>query len=324
MKTEDAENMSINNKHLFDTPCVSVLMTVYNGADFLCESIDSIVAQTFTRWELIVVDDGSTDTSPSILANYSDPRVRVFQLSKNIGRTPALRHAFDQARGEYIAVLDQDDVSHPERLERQVAFLDNHPDVVLVGSWAQYIDEAGTIFARFEPPTDGEDLHDYLGWGNPIVHSSAMYRKKAALIAGGYSVQFSFAQDYALILALAQNGRLAIINDYLCKLRAVKESMTRSSRHSRIVASDQLALYKYAANNLPLSNRARRLNRRSVAISEIKCGLATLRDKNLLSGVKIIMCGIARDPMALLINTKVFKHFDIRNKYICDDCKYED
>jgi glycosyltransferase involved in cell wall biosynthesis len=295
------------DKRSLDIPRVSVLMTVYNGAQFLRESIDSILAQTFPDWEMIAVDDGSSDASPSILANYADPRVRVFQLPKNIGRTPALRHAFDQVRGEYIAVLDQDDVSHPERLERQVAFLDNHPDVVLVGSWAQYIDEAGNVFARFVPPTNGGELHDYLGWGNPIVHSSAMYRQKAALVAGGYPKQFSFAQDYALILALVQNGRLAIINDYLCKLRAVKESMTRSIRHRLIVSSDHLALYQYAAKTLPLSARASRLNRRAIAISEIKCGLATMRDKPLLSGLKMIMCGVVRDPTALWMNAKVRK-----------------
>jgi len=321
MNKAEAESVCVDNKLLFNLPRVSVLMTVYNGGSFLRESIESVLAQTFTDWELIAVDDGSSDASPAILADYyADPRVRVFPLPKNIGRTPALRHAFDQARGEYIAVLDQDDLSHPERLARQVAFLDQHSDVVLVGSWAKYIDEEGNVFAKFMPPTNGDEFPDCLGWGNPIVHSSAMYRKQAAVMAGGYPEQFNYAQDYGLILALVQLGKLAIIDDYLCKLRAVKGGMTRSSRHRMIVSSDLLALSQYAAKTLPLSTRSRRLNRRAIAISEIKYGLAQMSDKHRLSGLKMIICGVVRDPTALWINANVRKVLGIRNKNIYYGC----
>ena len=107
-------------------PRVSVLMTIYNAEPYLKEAIDSIVAQTFGEWELIAIENGSSDGSRAILDSYQDERIRCFCLPENIGRTPALRYAFEQAGGEYIAVLDADDVSHPERFKKQVEYLDQH------------------------------------------------------------------------------------------------------------------------------------------------------------------------------------------------------
>lgn len=294
----------VSSKGETDIPRVSVLMTVYNGAPFLRDSIGSVLNQTFQDWELIAVDDGSTDASLAILTEYSDPRIRVFPLPKNVGRTPALRLGFDNTWGEYIAVLDSDDISHPERLERQVKYLDQHPDVVLAGSWVEHIDEAGQKFARFSPPTDTHEIIDLLGYNNPIIHSSVMYRKEAAAAVGGYPSQFAYAQDYGLILGLAQKGKIAIINEYLCKLRVLRGSMTTSSRYRVDVPKDALALYKYALKTLPLSARARRLNRRAIAKSEIKYGVALLRE-DFGAGLKIILAGIRRDPSALVINAKV-------------------
>src|SRR3990172_57674 len=138
-------------------PMVSVLMTIYNAEPYLRAAIDSLISQTFPDWELIAVENGSTDKSMSVLKDYSDHRVRVFPLEKNIGRTPALRLAFEQARGDYIAVLDADDISAPDRFARQVEFLDQHTDVALVASWAQQIDEHGKVFDVFEPPANQEE-----------------------------------------------------------------------------------------------------------------------------------------------------------------------
>jgi len=296
------------DKRSFGTPRVSVLMTVYNGAMFLRESIDSILAQTFPDWELIAVDDGSTDASPLILADYSDSRVRVFPLAKNIGRTPALRYAFDNARGEYIAVLDQDDISHPARLERQVKYLEEHRDCVLVGSWAEHIDEEGQVFAWFSPPTDQNEIIDFLGYRNPFVHSSVMYQKEAALVVGGYPSEIVYAQDYGLILKLAQKGKIAIINEYLCKFRVLRGSMSNASRYRIDIQKDDIVLLNYARKTLPLSASACRLNRRSIAKKKIKYGMALVR-KNILLGIKMILSGIAHDPTALWMNGKIFKVF---------------
>lgn len=284
------------------TPRVSVLMTIYNAEPFLRESIDSLIAQSFSHWELIAVENGSTDKSPSILAGYADPRIRVFSFSKNIGRTPALRHAFNQARSEYIAILDADDLAHPQRLAREVAFLDRHPETVLVGSWAQHIDRAGRVFNTWEPPTDSDALHDCLGWRDPIVNSSAMYRRMAALAVGGYPEQYSYSQDFALILALVQHGRLAVIGEHLCKFRILSGGMTRANQYRMDLAREGLLLYRQAGEILPLSSKARRMNRCALAKYEIRYGLAILKSGNIFLGFRKIACALWHAPEVLWIN----------------------
>ena len=293
---------------------VSVLMTIYNAAPYLKEAIDSILKQKFSDWELIAVDNGSTDQSAKILSTYDDPRVHVFAFPENIGRTPALRYAFEKAGSEYIAILDADDVALPERFVRQVEFLDNHPEVVLVGSWAQGIDEKGCITSTLKPPTNSEELHDCLGWANPIVHSSVMYRSAAASKVGGYPEEFAYAQDIALMQALSRHGKLAIIDDFLSKWRTSPESATRSGRYRLLIPYEQLALWRYAEQYLPLNTRARRLNRLSTARAEVMYGLALLRDKTLFSGLGNILRGLVRCPMLIWQNGSVRRYFGLQEE----------
>lgn len=292
----------LSNSVSADPPRVSVVMTIYNAEPYLRISIDSLIAQSFPDWELIAVENGSADASLSILAGYSDPRVRVFPFPENIGRTPALRYALEQARGDYIAVLDADDIAHPKRLARQSAFMDENPEVAIVGSWVQFIDEQGKLLSEFKPPVDEEELRDCLGWIDPIVHSSAMYRRKLALQVGGYPEELVYAQDLGLILALAQHSRIAMIDEFLCQWRELQASMTRSPAYQVAIGREALILLRRAADSLPLSSTARRLNRRTQAIAEIKLGIATIRATSFLNGLKLMFHGISRDPSALWSN----------------------
>lgn len=286
-----------------DKPRVSVLMTIYNAAPFLRESLDSLMAQSFPDWELIAVENGSTDESPRILASYGDPRIRVFSFAENIGRTPALRHAFDQARGEYIAVLDADDMAYPERFARQAAFLDSHSETVLVGSWARQINVKSQVFNTWEPPTDSDALHECLGWIDPIVHSSAMFRRAAAVKAGGYPAAYVYSQDFALILALALQGRLAVIGEHLCKVRIFNGTMSSSSRYRMEVAREGLLLMRHAGRVLPLSKSAQNRNRCSVAKYEIRCGLALYRRGEIFSGLKMMVGAFWHAPSLVWNNS---------------------
>jgi len=145
-------------------PRVSVLMTIYNAGPWLREAIESILAQTYVDWELIAIENGSTDESPAILASYKDSRIRLIGLHENMGRTPALRLAFDLARGEYIAILDADDLAERTRLQKQIAFMDTHGDVAVVGTWAVRIDSAGKEVGRWAPATDPAQL--VTSWGS--------------------------------------------------------------------------------------------------------------------------------------------------------------
>lgn len=181
------------------SPCVSILLPVYNGAEFVSSAIDSLLAQTFTDFELIVLNDGSTDSSQEIIDSYSDSRiVRVYHDNMGLHRT--LNKGIELARGKYICRMDQDDTSAPERLEMQKNFLDSNFDVGLVGStcWLVTIGETakrvvGYAFADYE-------IKWFLLFDNPMIHSSVMFRKDILESSGGYAEdsKYNYAEDYDL------------------------------------------------------------------------------------------------------------------------------
>lgn len=284
-------------------------MNCYNGEKYLHAALDSVIAQTYRNWELIFWDNQSTDGSAAICKSYADSRLRYFYANAHTELGAARIQAFRQIRGEFAAVLDADDVSSPERLARQVSFLKQHPDIALVGSWAQYIDDNGRVFDEFKPPTNQEELQDSMGWTNPIAHSSAMYRYKSALQVGGYSKDIVWAQDFALSIALAQHFNIAIIDDFLCQVRVLKASMTRSKKYQILAAREALLLFQRAAASLKLSPGARRLNRRAIAITEIRLGLANLRNSSVMAGLNLVLHGVMTSPSALWGNGPARRFF---------------
>lgn len=290
-------------------PKVSVLMTVYNGDPYLKEAIDSIVAQTFSDWELIAVENGSSDKSPAILDSYSDERIRVFALPQNIGRTPALRYAFEQAQGEYTAVLDADDVSCPERLMKQVAYLDQHPEVGVVGTWTKLINRLGEEIGSIEPPVDGNELYEVLGWSNPIAHSTIMYRTEHAKRLGGYPAAYTYAQDLALILALSRISRISIMGEYLCRYRVIASSVSRNPKMLLNIGQEQLALLQETAGAIPLSEMAIKRNHHRQAVAQLKIGVALIRDGRVISGLTRIASAIIKEPKVLIVNGIVGRIF---------------
>lgn len=216
------------------SPKVSVLMSAYNAATHIQSAINSVLNQTFTDWELLVIDDGSTDQTSTILQTFHDPRLRLLKNNLNIGLTKSLNLALRQARGEYVARLDADDLSLPERFSQQVHFLDRHPEIVLVGTLAKLIDSEGSLFDYQKTPTDPDIIKFSLLFGNPITHSSIMFSRKIVLDLGGYNEQFRYAQDFDLYSRLVQKHRIAILPELLVKYRRHSQSITlhQNSRQS--------------------------------------------------------------------------------------------
>jgi glycosyltransferase involved in cell wall biosynthesis len=169
------------------TPRVSVVTTVYNGAPYFDRAIPGILAQTFEDYEFILVDDGSTDGSLDGLREVAtrDPRVRVFAPGR-LGAAAAYNFGVAQATGEYVARQDFDDRSYPDRLRLQVALLDAHPDVGMVGGYYLLVDERrGERYVRM-PPTEHEAIRSALAKYVPIAHTVATFRRRAWSEAGGY------------------------------------------------------------------------------------------------------------------------------------------
>ena len=205
------------------SPAISVCLPVYNAERYLAEAVESVLAQTFTDFEFLILDDGSTDGSLAILKQYEarDPRVRVFSRP-NKGLITTLNELIELSRGEFLARMDADDVSLPQRFERQIEHLQANPDCVVVGCQALVIDPDGDpITVWFEGGTHEElDSENLKGEkGGMLCHPSVMMRRSSVLDVGCYRDQFRYAEDLDLWLRLAERGRLANLPIPLLKYR---------------------------------------------------------------------------------------------------------
>ncbi len=183
-------------------------MSVHNGAPWVRDAVTSVLSQRLADLELIVIDDGSTDATPAVLASVRDPRLRIEHGARQ-GLTRALNRAIELARAPLLARLDADDVALPERLARQRQYLERHPEVGLLGTWAREVDPAGREVAIVRPPVDDAAIRRALIRANPFVHSSVIVRRALLDQTGGYDPSFPVAQDYDLWMRLSRVTRLA-------------------------------------------------------------------------------------------------------------------
>lgn len=210
-------------------PLVSVVLPVYNGAADVRKAVDSILSQTFGDFELILINDGSKDNSAEVLESIVDPRIRLFH-QENRGLAGTLNRGIGLARGRYIARQDQDDLSHPERFARQVAFLEANPDHGMVGSAAEiWVGDTPTDRAHDHPTNHGALSFELL-FNNPFVHSSIMMRKATVDGVGGYTTDPARQppEDYELWSRMARAARVANLPERLLIYREVPASMSRT------------------------------------------------------------------------------------------------
>jgi glycosyltransferase involved in cell wall biosynthesis len=187
-------------------PRVTVVMAVYNAAQFLREAVASVLAQTYRDFELIVVDDSSQDGSLSILQSFGDPRMRIIRHHTNTGAALSRNDALAAARGELVAIMDADDVCAPNRLERQVAFLDANPLVGLVGCGVfDNIDASGAVLYTSYLPEDNETIQRTLVERWCFLHPSIMFRRAHYESVGGYRKEFEPAEDHDFILRILEH-----------------------------------------------------------------------------------------------------------------------
>jgi glycosyltransferase involved in cell wall biosynthesis len=214
---------------------VSVLMCVYNGESYLREAVNSILTQTFTDFEFIIIDDGSTDSTATILAEYEPKDARLcIHHQTNQGLIASLNKGLELAQGKYIARMDADDVSLPERLAKQVDFLETHPEIDVLGTGVQILDGSGNTSPTLQSPTGPDVLRWCLCFFSPITHPTVMMRRQIVKRVGGYSPDMLYAEDYDLWRRLSCVTRLSNLQDVLLHLR--RHDANVSNRH----ASEQL------------------------------------------------------------------------------------
>lgn len=208
-------------------------MSVHNGGRWFGQALDSVLAQTLSDFELVVVDDGSSDETPAILARCRDDRLITVRQSR-AGLTVSLNRGLRLTSTPLVARLDADDVALPERLARQVAYLDAHGDVGLLGTACEEIDASGAPLGAYRPPETDGDIRRALIRRNPFVHSSMVVRRRLLEEAGGYDETLAVAQDYELWVRLSRVTRMANLGEPLVRRRLVADRVSLARDRDRL------------------------------------------------------------------------------------------
>jgi glycosyltransferase involved in cell wall biosynthesis len=229
-------------------------MSAYNAQRYLREAMDSILKQTFRDFEFIIIDDGSKDATRQILAEYEsrDGRVKIISRA-NKGLTVSLNEGVSRAKAPLIARMDADDISLPQRFEKQVAFLNAHPEVVLVGSRVELIDPYGIHIGNVDYPPDHGAITAALlkGDGGAIPHPASIYRADTVRQVGGYREEFNNSEDLDLWLRLGEIGRIANLPEILLQYRRDLGSVSHTKRDNQMRLKSQILGEAFDRRGLP-------------------------------------------------------------------------
>lgn len=225
--------MNTNTK----TPKVTVLMPVYNSEKYLREAIESILNQTFTDFEFLIINDGSTDNSEKIIKSYNDPRIRLSNNEKNSGVVFSLNKGFDLAKGKYIVRMDADDISLPNRFKIQVNFMNKHPEIGISGTWAKIINEK-KILKHFSDP---DKTKTNLLFGTSLIHPSVIINKeKMNKYNLRYNENYRYAEDYDLWSRSIKYFSVTNINKVLLLYRDHDSNLSKIVSKENIQTSVQI------------------------------------------------------------------------------------
>ncbi|HYC29626.1 MAG TPA: glycosyltransferase [Chitinophagaceae bacterium] len=227
---------------------LTVLMPVYNAEKFLQEAIDSILAQTFTRFEFLIIDDASTDSSPAIIQSYTDARIRYIRNERNLGISATLNRGIELSNTEWIARMDADDISYPERLEKQFAFCEQHPDCTLLSCWTRVITEDKQVI-RTEKYNSRYYYYN-LTFECWVYHPTILFRKNAV----NYTVPY--AEDFELLWQLMRKYKIYNLPEVLLDYRVTSASLhqvTKKKEYEEAMTEQVIRNIQFYAPGLPLS-----------------------------------------------------------------------
>ena len=229
------------------SPRLTVLMSCYNATRWLDEAIQSVLTQTLTEYEFIIVDDGSSDDTLEVIQRYAaaDPRIIVIEKS-NSGLANSLNVGIQEARGEWIARLDADDICEPTRLQKQMALATTNADLVFIGTGLTIINEEGVKLASHRYPARHAELLQNLKAARKFPpHASALYRTESVRAVGGYRSRIHRAEDWDLWLRLSEVGELACLGDPLVQIRKHPGQISHSEKGMRQISDSRLAMVAY-------------------------------------------------------------------------------
>lgn len=235
-------------------PKVSVLMAVRNGMPYLPRTIESILAQELADFELLVVDDGSTDGTGECVGGLRDQRIQYHRVGR-VGFCEALNYGLHRARTPLVARIDADDLAYPARLARQYEYLNAHPRCVVVGCQTDEIDPEDRVVGKRTFPLSDAAIRWQMAFGCPLLHPSVMYRRDEVIAVGGYKPGTWPAEDYDLWVRLSERGTMANLPETLMRYRLRPESVTLSRAGEQVALCSRIAA-AYASRICPEIDRA--------------------------------------------------------------------
>ena len=233
---------------------ISIILLTYNGSKFISKAVESVLSQSFSDFELLVIDDGSIDNTADIVQEFANKDSRMIYLKneKNLGIQKSLNRGLKEAKGEYIARIDDDDIwIDPEKLRKQAEFLNANSDYVLVGTGVIMQNEAGLELFRFLNPESDKDIREKLLIKNCFIHSSVVFRKDVAFKFGGYSEkqEVRHVEDYDLWLKLGTIGKLANLPNYSVRFTLRPGSISSENKSEQF--KKNIAFIKKYKNQYP-------------------------------------------------------------------------
>jgi glycosyltransferase involved in cell wall biosynthesis len=296
-----------------DISLVSVILPVYNAGKYLDIAIESVLSQTFTNFELLLLDDGSTDGSLSRLEYYAsqDTRCKVYSRP-NRGVAFTLNEGLNLASSDIIIRMDQDDICRPQRFEKQVRYMAEHPECVLVGSKVQLIDPEAMPIMEMGHCQTHEEIDAGLSWGGAFIFDPTIVVRKSAILAvGGYRAEYEYAEDLDLFLRLAEVGRLANLPDVLVDYRQHSTSMSyarRDLQYQSILAATKDARLRrnQTVDSTPSGKWTAKAAVTNISEVHRKWAWWSLKGKNLATARKHAWKALVEDPFNLE-NLKLFR-----------------
>lgn len=227
------------NKYL--EPLVSIILPTYNRSEYLVRAIKSVLDQNYNNFELIIINDGSTDKTSEIISQYQDSRIKIIENKENLGFVRSLNKAINYAQGKYIARIDDDDFwSDSQKLEKQIKFLENNPEYVLVSSGMIKIDKNGKEIKKYLFPEKDEEIREKMLLTDYFVHPGVVFKKQTWEKAGGYNEQFYFSQDWDLWARLGKIGKMYNFPEYFVSVMESGENRTSNKMGYHLLLNQKI------------------------------------------------------------------------------------
>lgn len=290
---------------------VSVLMNCYNSELYIRESVQSLIDQTYKDWELIVWDDASIDSTINIIQSFNDNRIKIYKNDAHCGLCLGRIRAQKFLKGEYISILDSDDIYEKDKLKNQIQAFNIDPNLSLVTSWYSKINENGKELKKIKFSKNLSKIKNELFGDNIFAHSSIMYKRSEAEKVGWYSDKLEYSQDYDLTIKLLQNNPFCIVENYLVKIRDSASSMTRKLSLQGLIIKEHLEILNYLKDNFALNSKQKKINKKNIKIVNFKILIYNFqKSPNIQKLFNIFLLLMGRP--SLIIN--LFKNIFIRFK----------